>query len=76
MKSHLGPKDLASRFAELLNACASLDIYEVALILGACFLVNYVTADNKTNWVEGFVMVSFYIMIVCVPSYILSTIKH
>ena len=41
-----------------------LDVYEVALILGGCFLVNYITADNKTNWVEGFIMVSFYIMIV------------
>ena len=41
-----------------------LDFYEVALVLGACFLVNYVTADSKTNWVEGFIMVAFYIMIV------------
>ncbi|TDL20377.1 hypothetical protein BD410DRAFT_790844 [Rickenella mellea] len=39
------------------------DFYEVAVLLGACFLVNYVTADSKTNWVEGFVMVSLYIMI-------------
>jgi hypothetical protein len=29
-----------------------IDYYEVALLLGACFLVNYVTADAKTNWVE------------------------
>lgn len=28
------------------------DFFEVALLLGACFLVNYVTADAKTNWVE------------------------
>lgn len=28
------------------------DYYEVALLLGACFLVNYITADSKTNWVE------------------------
>lgn len=41
-----------------------IDLYEVALALGACFLVNYVTADAKTNWVEGFMMVSFYVMIV------------
>lgn len=27
-----------------------LDLYEVSLLLGACFLVNYVTADAKTNW--------------------------
>ena len=43
---------------------SSPDFYEVALVLGACFLVNYVTADSKTNWVEGFIMVAFYIMIV------------
>ena len=41
-----------------------VDLYEVALALGACFLVNYVTADAKTNWAEGFTMVSFYVMIV------------
>ncbi|KAG2336667.1 hypothetical protein BDR05DRAFT_896393 [Suillus weaverae] len=42
------------------------DFFEVALLLGACFLVNYVTADNKTNWAEGFILLSFYaMMIVC-----------
>ena len=40
------------------------DYFELALLLGASFLVNYVTADSKTNWVEGYVMVSFYAMIV------------
>ncbi|KAF9468913.1 hypothetical protein BDZ94DRAFT_551610 [Collybia nuda] len=40
------------------------DVFEVAVLLGACFLVNYVTADAKTNWVEGMMMVVFYIMIV------------
>ncbi|KAG8694658.1 hypothetical protein FRC08_008340 [Ceratobasidium sp. 394] len=40
------------------------DLWEVAILIGACFLVNYVTADAKTNWVEGMVMVLFYIMIV------------
>ncbi|KAF8232845.1 hypothetical protein L208DRAFT_1269941 [Tricholoma matsutake] len=39
------------------------DFFEVALLLAACFIVNYVTADAKTNWVEGYVMVSFYVMI-------------
>nr|AVR29894.1 putative calcium-hydrogen exchanger 2 [Ganoderma lucidum] len=39
------------------------DYFEVALLLGSCFLVNYVTADSKTNWVEGFIMVAFYVMI-------------
>ncbi|KAI0739628.1 hypothetical protein C8Q80DRAFT_1199834 [Daedaleopsis nitida] len=39
------------------------DFFEVALLLGSCFLVNYITADAKTNWVEGFIMVAFYIMI-------------
>jgi Ca2+/H+ antiporter len=28
-------------------------MFEVAVLLGACFLVNYVTADKKTNWIEG-----------------------
>ncbi|KAK7060208.1 hypothetical protein VNI00_000973 [Paramarasmius palmivorus] len=40
------------------------DLYEVAVLIGSCFLVNYVTADAKTNWAEGFAMVAFYIMIV------------
>ncbi len=39
-------------------------MFEVAILLGACFLVNYVTADAKTNWAEGFVMISFYAMVV------------
>ncbi|KIK91699.1 hypothetical protein PAXRUDRAFT_830614 [Paxillus rubicundulus Ve08.2h10] len=39
------------------------DFFEVAMLLGACFLVNYVTADAKTNWAEGFVLLSFYTMI-------------
>ncbi|KII95922.1 hypothetical protein PLICRDRAFT_99140 [Plicaturopsis crispa FD-325 SS-3] len=39
------------------------DFFEVALLLGATFLVNYVTADSKTNWMEGWMMVSFYVMI-------------
>ncbi|KAI9059435.1 hypothetical protein FKP32DRAFT_1579866 [Trametes sanguinea] len=42
------------------------DYFEVALLLGSCFLVNYVTADSKTNWVEGLIMVVFYIMIALV----------
>ena len=29
------------------------DLFEVSVLLGACFLVNYVTADKKTNWIEG-----------------------
>ncbi|PPQ92382.1 hypothetical protein CVT25_008732 [Psilocybe cyanescens] len=39
------------------------ETFEVAVLLGSCFLVNYVTADSKTNWAEGIAMVSFYIMI-------------
>ncbi|KAI8976412.1 hypothetical protein BD414DRAFT_423311 [Trametes punicea] len=42
------------------------DYFQVALLLGSCFLVNYVTADSKTNWVEGLIMVVFYIMIALV----------
>jgi Ca2+:H+ antiporter len=41
-----------------------LDIFEVVMLLGACFLINYITADAKTNWVEGYTLVSFYIIIV------------
>ena len=40
------------------------DFFEVALLLGASFLVNFVTADSKTNWAEGFVLLSFYTMMV------------
>lgn len=40
------------------------DLIEVFTLLGACFLVNYVTADAKTNWCEGMMMVTFYLMIV------------
>jgi len=40
------------------------DFFEVAILLGACFIVNYVTADAKTNWIEGYAMVSFYAMVV------------
>jgi len=39
------------------------DLFEVAVTLGAIFLVNYVTADSKTNWAEGFILVAFYFMI-------------
>ncbi|KAF9505012.1 hypothetical protein BS47DRAFT_1307272 [Hydnum rufescens UP504] len=39
------------------------DFFEVAVVIGACFLVNNVTDDAKTNWVEGFILLSFYIMI-------------
>jgi len=39
------------------------DLFEVAVLVGACFLVNYVTADSKTNWAEGMAMVVFYVMI-------------
>jgi len=39
------------------------DLFEVTLLVGACFLVNYVTADGKTNWAEGSILISFYAMI-------------
>ncbi|PFH52599.1 hypothetical protein AMATHDRAFT_74077 [Amanita thiersii Skay4041] len=39
------------------------DFFEIAILIGACFIVNYVTADSKTNWAEGLGMVSFYVMI-------------
>ncbi|KAM5541653.1 hypothetical protein V8D89_004843 [Ganoderma adspersum] len=40
-----------------------LDYFEVGMLLGACSLVNYVTADEKTNMSEGLTMISFYAMI-------------
>ncbi|KAI0065181.1 hypothetical protein BV25DRAFT_1906270 [Artomyces pyxidatus] len=39
------------------------DLFEVTVLVGSCFLVNYVTADAKTNWAEGIILVSFYVMI-------------
>ena len=41
-----------------------VDFFEVFLLLGTCLLVNYITADAQTNWVEGLIMISFYVMIV------------
>ncbi|EMD35929.1 hypothetical protein CERSUDRAFT_115832 [Gelatoporia subvermispora B] len=47
------------------------DYFELALLLGACFLVNYVTADAKTNWVEGLILIMFYLMIaICAWFYV------
>ena len=34
------------------------------MLVCACFIVNYVTADSKTNWAEGLAMVAFYVIIV------------
>jgi Ca2+:H+ antiporter len=39
------------------------DMFEVALVISSCFIVNYVTADAKTNYVEGFSMSAFYVII-------------
>jgi len=39
------------------------ETFDVAVLVGSCFLVNYVTADSKTNWAEGAAMVAFYCMI-------------
>ncbi|OSD00416.1 hypothetical protein PYCCODRAFT_1437541 [Trametes coccinea BRFM310] len=39
------------------------DYFEVALLLGTCILVNYVTADGETNFAEGFTMFTFYAML-------------
>ncbi|TFL05497.1 hypothetical protein BDV98DRAFT_500213 [Pterulicium gracile] len=40
-----------------------LDLYEIAVVVASCFLVNHITADAKTNWAEGIVLVAFYLMI-------------
>jgi Ca2+/H+ antiporter len=50
------------------------DFFEVAILLAACFIVNYVTADAKTNWAEGYAMVSFYVMIVSEVNPLIRTI--
>ncbi|KAJ3936922.1 MAG: hypothetical protein NXY57DRAFT_1034960 [Lentinula lateritia] len=39
------------------------DLFEVAILIGSCFLLNYVTEDSKTNWAEGVMLVALYIMI-------------
>ncbi|KAI9439289.1 hypothetical protein H4582DRAFT_129082 [Lactarius indigo] len=39
------------------------DLFEVMLLVGACFIVNSVTADAKTNWAEGSILVAFYVMV-------------
>ncbi|EMD35865.1 hypothetical protein CERSUDRAFT_96090 [Gelatoporia subvermispora B] len=47
------------------------DYFELALLLGSCFLVNYVTADAKTNWIEGLIMMTLYMMIaICAWFYV------
>jgi Ca2+:H+ antiporter len=45
------------------------DLFEVALVIGACLLVNYITADSKTNWAEGMMMICFYVSIALVAWY-------
>ncbi|CUA76319.1 Vacuolar calcium ion transporter [Rhizoctonia solani] len=39
------------------------DHFEIVVIVGACFLVNSVTQDGRTNWAEGLIMVGFYVII-------------
>jgi len=40
------------------------DLFEVVLLTAACFLLNHVTFDSRTNWAEGVMLVVFYFMIV------------
>lgn len=51
------------------------DVFEVVMLVGACFLVNYITADSKTNWAEGYTLISFYIIIVSAPWSLLTTLN-
>lgn len=65
----------------------SADLFEVTILIGSAFLVNYITADAKTNWAEGAVMIAFYLMIVrrlvtrsllhysCLPHFFLAATK-
>ncbi|KAG8745070.1 hypothetical protein FRC10_008922 [Ceratobasidium sp. 414] len=39
------------------------DHFEVVVVVGACFLVNSVTQDGRTNWSEGTIMIGFYVII-------------
>ncbi|QRW09870.1 Sodium/calcium exchanger protein [Ceratobasidium sp. AG-Ba] len=48
------------------NITLLFDLWEITVLVGAVFLVNYVTADVKTDWAEGMVMVLFYIIIALV----------
>ena len=36
----------------------------IDFVITTAFLINYITADSKTNWAEGYIMVAFYTMIV------------
>lgn len=52
------------------------DLFEVAILIGSCFLLNYVTEDSKTNWAEGTMLVALYLMVVscrfvCLGTFIL-----
>ncbi|KZV70950.1 hypothetical protein PENSPDRAFT_664752 [Peniophora sp. CONT] len=40
------------------------DMFEVTVLVASCFLVNYVTADARTNWPEGVALIAFYAIIV------------
>ncbi|KAJ7162549.1 hypothetical protein C8R43DRAFT_880134 [Mycena crocata] len=40
------------------------DLFEVVLLISAMFLVNHITSDSKTNWMEGIQMLGLYTMIV------------
>ncbi|KAG8826355.1 hypothetical protein FRC19_009138 [Serendipita sp. 401] len=45
------------------------DLFEVAILVAACFIVNYITADGKTNWAEGITMICLYAIIALVAWY-------
>ncbi|KAH9051593.1 hypothetical protein EDB83DRAFT_2396601 [Lactarius deliciosus] len=40
------------------------DLFEIMLLVGACFLVGYVMAGARTNWAEDTIFIAFYAMIV------------
>ncbi|KAJ7688413.1 hypothetical protein B0H17DRAFT_938383, partial [Mycena rosella] len=45
------------------SSCSHSSRRRVVLLVSATFLVNYVTAEAKTNWVEGVMMLALYSMI-------------
>lgn len=42
------------------------DIFEIVILVAAVFVVNYITADAKTNWAEGWMMICFFAIIALV----------
>ncbi|KAJ7593442.1 hypothetical protein C8J56DRAFT_823626 [Mycena floridula] len=53
---------LSSWWSNRKDLALVFDLFEIAILIGACFLINYVTADGKTNYAKGFALIVFYVM--------------